>query len=207
MTLSRDPAFHLRGVTIIEVLVASLLVMMGLGGIFAINTRCLHLLRSTRQVAASSQMLQQRMETLREKPWPEVSNSTALAQLMRTPTESEKELADAGVVEAITVSVPPTVDAIAKDKVRAFTVLRQRGTTQIPDPGDLGAEPLLLVEIVLTWRGIQKDQQRRQRTMICRTGLTRSGIFGSTFGRPSLTTPGLTTPAPTTLTGGLGISP
>lgn len=200
MTSSRDPAFHLRGVTIIEVLVASMLIIMGLGGIFAINTRCLHLLRATRHVAASSQMLQQRMETLRAKPWPEVSNSTALAQLLRTPTESEKELADAGVVEAITVTVPPSVDGTDLRTMPSFTVLRQRGNTQIPKPGDFASEPLLLVEIVLTWRGIQKDQQRRQRTMICRTGLTRSGIFGSPFGRP-----GLATPAPTMLTGGLGI--
>jgi hypothetical protein len=70
--------------------------------------------------------------------------------------------------------------------VRAFTVVRERGRTRISEAGDLGSEPLLLVEIVLTWRGIQKDQQRRQRTMICRTGLTRSGIFGSPFGRPGL---------------------
>ena len=187
MPFSRPPSGrHLQAVTIIEVLVAALLIIMGLGGIFAINTRCLHLLRSTRQVTASSQMLQQRMEMLRSKSWSEISNADALAGVMRTPTESEAEMADAGVVEMVIVSIPPTVDAVKQERVRSFTVVRRSGRGFALERDDLGAEPLLLVEIVLTWRGVQKDQQRRTRTMICRTGLTRSGIFGSPFGRPGL---------------------
>lgn len=175
---------HSRGVTIIEVLVAAVLIMMGLGGVFAINTRCMHLLRTTRQVTASSQMLQQRMEILRSKAWPEVSNAAALRVLMCTGTESEKELADAEIVETVSVSVPPTLEAVEKDKVRSFSVIRRRGQASVRETADLSGEPLLLFEVLLTWRGVQKEQQRRQRTMICRTGLTRSGIFGSPFGRP-----------------------
>jgi len=158
--------------------------MMGLGGVFAINTRCMHLLRTTRQVTAGSQMLQQRMEILRSKPWPEVSSASALGALMNTGTESEKELADAQVVETVSVSIPPTAEAVQQDKVRSFSVVRRRGQAHVIEAGDLSGEPLLLFEVLLTWRGVQKEQQRRQRTMICRTGLTRSGIFGGTFGRP-----------------------
>ena len=180
----RSPSSHLRGITIIEVLVASLLIMMGLGGVFAINARCMHLLRSTRQVTASSQMLQQRMEIFRSKAWPEIANAAALQVLMSTGTESEKELADADVVETVSISVPPTVEAVEQDKVRSFSVVRQRGQASVYEAADLSGEPLLLFEVLLTWRGVQKEQQRRQRTMICRTGLTRSGIFGCAFGRP-----------------------
>lgn len=183
-SLKRPAASHFRGVTIIEVLVAALLIIMGLGGVFAINTRCMHLLRSTRQVTASSQMLQQRMEMLRSKPWPEISNAAALQTLLCTSTESEKELADAGVVETVNVTIPPTVEAVEQEKVRSFSVVRQRGQARILEGEDLSDQPLLLFEIVLTHRGVQKEQQRRQRAMICRTGLTRSGIFGSAFGRP-----------------------
>jgi len=49
---------------------------------------------------------------------------------------------------------------------------------------DLGAAPLLLVDVLLTWGPSSHVQQRDLRVIICRTGLTRSGIFGSAFGRP-----------------------
>ena len=103
---------------------------------------------------------------------------------MRTGPESEKELADADVVETVSVSIPPTVEAVEQDKVRSFSVVRRRGHASVHEAADLSEEPLLLFEVLLTWRGVQKEQQRRQRTMICRTGLTRSGIFGCAFGRP-----------------------
>jgi Tfp pilus assembly protein PilV len=185
--LKRPASSHFRGVTIIEVLVAALLIIMGLGGVFAINARCMHLLRSTRQVTAGSQVLQQRMEMLRSRPWPEISNAVALQTLLSSSTESEKELADAGVVETVNVTIPPTVEAVRQEKVRSFSVVRRRGQARVLEDEDLGDQPLLLFEIILTWRGVQKEQQRRQRAMICRTGLTRSGIFGSAFGRPEQT--------------------
>jgi hypothetical protein len=182
---SRTAASRLRAVTIIEVLVSSMLILLSMAGIFAINTRCFHLLRSTRQTAASSQILQQRVEFLRSRPWSEISNSTALANLMLRPMESEMELGDAALAENVIVSIPPGLDAVQQQSARPFTVVRQRGTSQIPQPGDLGAEPVLLFEIVLNWRGVQKDLQRRQRALICRTGMTQSGICGSAFGRPT----------------------
>src|SRR3954447_1201096 len=76
-----------NGVTMVEVLVAALLIIMSLGGIFAMNARSLQILRTTRQVTASSLMAQQRLETIRGLAWPEISNSTALATILQTPME------------------------------------------------------------------------------------------------------------------------
>lgn len=172
----------------VEVLVAALLIFLSLGGILAMNTRSIHLLRSTRQALATSQMLQQRMESLRNKPWPEISNATAMAVLMRTPTESEKELADPDCTEFLTISVPDALGAPASG-ARAFSVQRQRGVVTVIDDADLGAESMLLVNASLQWRGVHGIQQRMLRTILCRNGLTRTGIFGSTLGRPAASTP------------------
>lgn len=173
----------------VEVLVAALLIFMSLGGVFAMNARSLHILRSTRQVTASSLMAQQRLEAIRSKAWPEFSNSTALAQLMQTPAESEKELADSELIETITVAVPG-----ASGAATSFTVQRQRGSARVIAMGDLGTEPLLLVTARVVWRDLQGTQERARRTIIYRSGLTRSGIFGSALGRPAVPPPA--TPEP-----------
>ena len=176
--------YRQSGVTMVEVLVAALLIFLALGSTLAMNTRSIHVLRSTRQAVASSQMLQQRIEAIRNKPWPEISNATALAKLMRVPTGSESELADKACTEFISVSVP---DALGGDLAgaRAFSLTRQRGFVTVTEDGDLGAESMLLVNVTLQWRDVHAPQQRTLRTILCRNGLTRSGVFGSTVGRPA----------------------
>ena len=186
-------AIRQSGVSMIEVLVAALLIFLSLGGILSMNARSIHVLRSTRQAVASSQMLQQRIESIRNRPWPEISNATALASLMRTPTDSEKELADINCTEFITLSVPEALGTPAVG-ARAFSLQRQRGIVTIVDDADLGAEPMLLVNASLQWRTSAGTQQRMLRTVICRNGLTRSGIFGSTLGCPAPPPSGLSLP-------------
>jgi hypothetical protein len=172
----------------VEVLVSALLIFMAMGGILAMNTRSIHLLRSTRQAVASTQMLQERIESMRNRPWPEISSATALAAVLRVPTESERELADPNYSEFVAVSVP---DAFGGESPAAgsFSLQRHAGVVTISADADLGAEPMLLVNFSLQWRDVKGVQQRMVRTVLARTGLTRSGVFGSTLGRPPTTVP------------------
>src|ERR1700679_437848 len=101
------------GVTIVEVLLSSVLIFIGLGSIFEMNTHSIELLRATHLTAASTQMMQERVETIRGKAWPEISNSTALAILMQTPAQSESEMSAPALTETITMSVPQTASAPA----------------------------------------------------------------------------------------------
>ena len=171
----------------VEVLVAAMLIFISLGGIFAMNARSIHILRTTRQVTASSLMAQQRIEAIRGHPWAQISTAAGLAELLRSPTESEKELADAAPVELITLSVPPTPGAPAAADV--LRVRRQGGAVRIEDGGDLDGQSVLLVTVMVQWRGLHGTQERTRRTIVYRSGLTRSGIFGNTLGRPSGATP------------------
>lgn len=173
------------GVTMVEVLVAALLIFLSLGGIFAMNARSVHILRSTRQVTASSLMAQQRLETLRSKAWPEFTNATSLKQLLATPTESEKELSDSNPTETITLSVPPTPGDPGRVVPTAVKVERRAGTARVIAAGDLGEEPMLLVSASVKWKDLNGIQERIRRTVIYRSGLTRAGIFGSALGRPA----------------------
>ena len=173
----------------IEVMVAVVLVTLALGNIFAITTQSLQALRNTRQVAGASRVLQQRIEMIRAKPWPEIANATALAAVMQERTESEQELADAALVETVIVSVPPLPGASVPATASTFAVERQAGAGAVVVDADLGAEPVLLVEITVGWHNARGLQQRKLRTLICRSGLTRSGVFGSTIGKAGGSSP------------------
>lgn len=194
MSFNRSVAAHREnGVTMVEVLVAALLIILALGGIFAMNARSLQILRTTRQVTASSLMAQQRLETIRGMAWPEISNSTALATMMQTPAESEKELADSSPVETISISVPTPPSGGAAAGPSAIRVQRQRGLVHVLGTGDFGKEPMLLVSASVQWHDSQGTHDRTRRTVMYRSGLTRSGIFGSALGRPATAA---STPAP-----------
>ena len=173
------------GVTIVEVLLSSVLIFIGLGSIFEMNTHSIELLRATHLTAASTQMLQERAESIRSKAWPEMSNARALAILMQTPAQSEGEMSAPALTETITMSAPQTVNGQIIPNGKSFQAQRQKGQVRILQDADLGSAPLLLADILLTWGSLPHVQKREMRVIICRTGLTRSGIFGSAFGRPA----------------------
>jgi Tfp pilus assembly protein PilV len=173
------------GVTIVEVLLSSVLIFIGLGSIFEMNTHSIELLRATHLTAASTQMLQERAETIRSRAWPEMSNARALAILMQTPAQSEIEMSAPALTETITMSAPQTVNGQVTPNGQSFQVQRQQGQVRILQSADLGKAPMLLADILLTWGLSPRVQRREVRVIICRTGLTRSGIFGSVFGRPT----------------------
>lgn len=177
----------------VEVLVAALLIFLSLGSILAMNARSIRTLRSTRQAIASSQMLQQRIEAIRNQPWPEMASGPALAVLMKKPVDSEKELSDPNCTEIISMSVPSAFGEEVAG-ARAFSVQRRGGKVEILEDADFTSERMLLVTASLQWKGTAGMQRRMVRTVLCRTGLTRNGIFGSLLGRPGAAPPAPSTP-------------
>lgn len=167
--------------TFVEVLISAALIFVCLGGILTVNVKTIHTLRATQQAAASSQILQQRVETIRSKPWPEMSNSTALAALLQVPTESEKQIPDLNLSEVVRVSVP-TLTAQGFTEGASFTVRRDRTTVWIEQAGDFRNESTLMFSGSISWRDMHGRHERQLRTILCRAGLTRSGIYGSVLG-------------------------
>lgn len=173
----------------VEVSVATLLVCVGLASIVAVHGRSIQLLRATHQAAAASQILQQRVDRLRSKPWIDVATSAGLARAMASPTDSERELPGIRLTEVLTVS---PVQVSASGPVPAgmeFTVRRSNGEVVVEQTGDLSAETTVLIRSTITWEDPRGKHERSLRSIICRVGLTKSGIFGSTLGRPIPTTP------------------
>lgn len=174
--------------TILEVLISTLLICVGLRGIMEINSKSIHLLRSTHQVAASSLILQQRIEMIRDRAWPEIAHGSAMRILMGIPTNSERELADENLVEIIRVTAAATgADGQIRGD-RYFEIRRQNDATTVIKPADLTADPTLLIECTLQWTDVSGPHERKLRTIVCRAGLTRTGVFGSQLGTPQTAT-------------------
>jgi Tfp pilus assembly protein PilV len=176
------------GFTLVEVLLAAFLIAIALGSIMAMNTQAIRTLRLTHGIAASSQMLQERIEMIRARPWPEVASAAALAILMGTATPSEREVPDPALVETMTVSAPEASAAGPADSSGAFSVTRTLGQAQVIVAGDLTTSPTLIFQSSLTWNDIQGTHRRLLRSVVCRAALTRSGVFGSGLGQAGLTT-------------------
>ncbi len=171
-----------RGVTILEVLASVSLILLGLSAIFGMNAQSLQVLRRAQQIGAATQVLQERIETLRTTPWPQISRGATLASLWSRPTEGAADLADASPTEILTIepSPSPGVPAPAASRI---SLERRNGKVSLLQNADLNAEVLLLVELKIQWREQQSTRERILRTIIGRDGLTRSGVFGSAFGR------------------------
>lgn len=172
------------GFTMVEVMFATLMIGLSIGSIMAINTLSIHTLEASREAAATSQVLQERLEMIRDRSWTEVANGTAMAALMRTATESERELTDSNFSETMKVTVPVHGPNGPTESARFFSVRRTGGTTAVEQAGDFSTEPTLFFEGTATWRTSSGVHQRKLRCIICRNGLTRSGIVGSVLGRP-----------------------
>lgn len=172
---------NVAATTFVEVLISAALIFVCLGGILTVNVKSIHTLRATQQAAASSQILQQRIETVRTLPWPEMSNSTALAAMLQEPTQSEKQIPDLNLSEVIRVSVP-ALTPTGYIEGASFTVRRDGPTVWIEQAGDFRTEPTLLFSSAVSWRDSHGRHERQLKTLICRAGLTRSGIYGSVLG-------------------------
>jgi prepilin-type N-terminal cleavage/methylation domain-containing protein len=195
--LSRRFPSKARGFTLVEVMLSTLLVCVGLASITAMNTRSFRTVRATRQATAASQVLQQRVEAMREKPWAEVASSAALARLIAVPAESSRELlTDRTSVETITVAVVEPSATGPQPGNRWFRVRREHRTVTIIQEGDFTREPTLFIKGEVSWNDAGKQNVRTFRTVICRAGLTRSGVFGSSVGRRTAALPSASSPVP-----------
>ena len=170
-----------------EVLVSALLIAISMGSILTVNIQSIDTLRASHEAAATSQVLQQRVEMIRKKTWAEISSSTGLATVMALPTQSEVELADSHMSESIKVSAPQSTTSGPAAGTDFFVVRRAENEVQIEQAADFAQEPTLFIEGTITWRDRSGVHQRMLRSIICRAGLTRPGLYGSVLGRPGST--------------------
>ncbi len=169
------------GFTLVEVLVASSLVVLVLVGIYTMQAQAMQLLRGSRNASSGSQMMQQRAEQLRASSYSTVTSSAAVLALMNGATggtPAERELVGArNLIEAVTVFpyYRPTVTPPAT--MQSFTIIRSGNTATGPAVAtSLAAQPQVKATLRVTWDDGNGSHRREFTTVLSNGGLSAAGI-------------------------------
>ena len=91
------------GTTLVETAVAVMLIAGFFASIFEMNTVCLHYINASKESVAALQGVQDRLETLRNLLFSDLTNPTYLQTLMATPS-NQSEFATTQPTETVTVT-------------------------------------------------------------------------------------------------------
>ena len=155
------------GFTLIEIMVATAVLLTAIGGIFMTSSRCLRINKSSHDIAEASSALHERMQQLQATDWetltdsdsyqdqvwtdPETGSIENVDGLLKYATEAGTEVRKQGAVESVTISAFRPV-ANASPIPGPIKVTR---TTTAPSltstPSNLVDEKLVRIDMRLTW--------------------------------------------------------
>lgn len=197
MVLMKRSNPHAAGFSLVEVMIGSMVAMIGIGAVMFLNSASLRYVRSARQSNAATLFLQERIEQVRIADWRRITSADYLKNtLFATLPKSAGALA--GSSEQVSVVAYPSETAAEK-----LLVVRQSNGQRSTVSGGSGLtlQRLAKVDLQVSWKG--EDGRNRVRTttaLIANGGISRMNLpaFGNVGGSPSSSDPSTPTPAPST---------
>ncbi len=165
-----------RAFTLVETLVAATVVIIALGAIFMVSSRCMGIVRSSQSVGVASAILQERMQQLQATDWetltdsdsytdqvwtdPEDGTTENVAGLLKSATLSAGAFQLQNAVETIRVSAYRPV-AVAAAEPAAIVASRTATTPTLTSATtNLGDEKMVRIDVRLTWTEGKAGLQR-----------------------------------------------
>ncbi|MEQ1860761.1 MAG: hypothetical protein ABMA13_12575 [Chthoniobacteraceae bacterium] len=157
----------IRAFTLIETLVAAMVVLTAMGAIFLVSSRCMSIINCSHDVAVASAVLQERMQQLQATSWdtltdsdsysdqvwtdPEDGTTENVAGVLKGATQSGEQLTQRGAVESIRVSAYRPI-ASAAPTPASITATRTGSTVTITSAAtSLADEKMARIDLRLTW--------------------------------------------------------
>src|SRR3954447_5227186 len=101
--MRRASGYSLSGSTLVEAMMAAGISALFLGSLFAMNTKSMSTIKMAREAASASQVLQQRVESMRIANWHQITDADWIkANLLNTSASGTEDLRS--VIETLTVS-------------------------------------------------------------------------------------------------------
>lgn len=122
MILSRKAS--LRGTTLLEASIAACTAALFLGSLFTLNMAAMKSMRTAREAAAASQVLQQRIESMRIANWHQITDADWLSSNLLNANAS-----GSGTLNGVSESL--TLMPYGSTNVGNTQLVRANGTTQI----------------------------------------------------------------------------
>lgn len=156
-----------RAFTLVETMVAAMVLVIALGSIFLVSSRCIGIIRSCQNVAVASAMLQERMQQLQGTDWetltdsesytdqvwvdPETGTSENADGLLKTATRASSAIEQAGFLETVRVSAYRPI-ANAAPVPAAITATRTVTTATLTSGAtNLVDEKMVRIDVRVTW--------------------------------------------------------
>ena len=193
---NRSRLAGIAGFTLVEVLVAAGVALVGFLAVTLLNTAHLRYVKSARQSNAASLCLQERVEQLRLADWRKLTNSSYLQDtLLATATKSAAPLDQ--ISEKVTVAAFPD-DTVATKLIVQRNSAGQRST--VSSGTGLDTQRMAKIDLQVNWSGADgRTRTRATTTLIANGGISRMNLpaFGAAAGAPTSSTPAAATPTPT----------
>ena len=160
-TNQTSPSFQRgrAGLSLIENVVAMGIVAVLFTGLFSLSSHCLTLTSAGREAALASLALTERMATLRECTWAQLTSANYLqSSVLNSATNSASQLSTP--VETITVNTYSTALTPAISVVRSSTGVASVSTTN----NSIANGNMARVDIALSWKG-SSGRSRTQSTV------------------------------------------
>lgn len=144
------------GTTLVEVMVAAVLIAVFFASIFELNAMCLRFIDASKESLAALQSVQDRGEVLRNLAFSDLTTTSVVQTLMATPANAAPFAQKA--TEVVKISKYPTPNGVTQ-----FTRTPDGTVTNDSVATDLGTQ-LVKVDIAVTWTMTIGGRTRTEQT-------------------------------------------
>jgi Tfp pilus assembly protein PilV len=150
---------HTSGTTLVEVLVATLLLASFFASLFEANAVCLRFIAASKQSVGAIEAVQARAEVFRNLAFSDLTTTSFVQNLLATAANTSDFAKSA--TEVVKISAYPTANGVTQ------MTLKRDGTVSLDSTATSSPTPTLVkVDISQTWTQVLGGRQRTEQTSL-----------------------------------------
>ena len=153
-----SPKYRASGTTLVEVLVATLLLASFFASLFEANALCLRFVAASKQSVAAIEAVQARAEVFRNLRFTDLTTTSYVQNLLTTAANTSDFAKSA--TEVVKISAYPTANGVTK-MTRAMN-----GTVSLDSTATSLGSTLVKVDITQSWTAVLGGRPRTEQTSI-----------------------------------------
>ena len=153
-----SPKDHTSGTTLVEILVAAVLLASFFASLFEANALCLRFVAASKQSVAAIEVVQARAEVFRNLRFTDLTTTSYVQNLLTTAANTSDFAKSA--TEVVKISAYPTANGITQ-MTRATN-----GTVSLDSTATSLGSTLVKVDISQSWTGVLGGRQRTEQTSL-----------------------------------------
>ena len=164
---------HISGTTLVEILVAAVLLVSFFASLFEANALCLRFVAASKQSVAAIEAVQARAEVFRNLRFTDLTTTSYVQNLLATAANTSDFAKSA--TEVVKISAYPTANGVTQmTRATNGTVSLDSTATSLGPASPPGSPAeLVKVDISQTWIGVLGGRQRTEQTSLIISNGTR----------------------------------